>query len=677
MKPWMRKAIGLLAAAILFLPARAVRGQVYSHARVVRLSYVEGTVAVQRPDAPGWASAPVNTPIQEGFQISTAEDSFAEVEFENSSTARLGQDSLLEFPQLALEPGGGKLNRLVLRQGYATFDFIPERGDQDQVEAGAATITLASGKAARFRADLDEDAVRLEVFQGQVEVSSIFGAQTLDRDMVMVMRPGGNPPVDVTRGITQDAWDQWVNKREEQATAARNWPVPGIYSPNVNWLYGWGDLYNYGDWAYLPGYGYGWSPFVGAGWTPYSYGRWGWYPGFGFTWISFEPWGWLPFHYGGWIFQPGIGWCWIPGALGFWSPALVTWYQGPGWIGWTPRPPQNGTHNRPSANNPCPQGQACLTAVSTQAFQDGEPVLRHRMTGVHVGSGVEIARPEIQPSRLGMMAGSPYPARGVTRFGEQAGAASAAASSTAQAPAAVAAPRPGQAAAARPGSADFGPRTERPSSLVFDASESRYVNNPNAPSAPARGNSSPVAGPASSSAANSEGMARGGPAVAGPSGGANFERGHGAGPRSGLIRQDSAGGQASSSMNFGGRPAEGHFGSPGTRSTAASERSFGPSPAPRSGLIRQDGSGRHAGPSMNSGGRSAEGHWESPGTRSTPASERSFGPSSAPRSAGGSPGFGAERPSGGMGEGSFGPRSAAPAAGGSASGHVTSSDHPH
>src|SRR5437588_11185156 len=71
--------------------------QPYSHARVVRLSFTEGTVTTQRPDLPDWSTAPVNTPIQEGFKLSTAENSFAEVEFENAlATARIGRLSLLE-----------------------------------------------------------------------------------------------------------------------------------------------------------------------------------------------------------------------------------------------------------------------------------------------------------------------------------------------------------------------------------------------------------------------------------------------------------------------------------------------------------------------------------------------------------------------------------------------------
>src|SRR5438309_4380350 len=146
------------AAWLSAVPAQ--EEQPYSHARVVRLSFTEGTVTTQRPDLPDWSTAPVNTPIQEGFKLSTAENSFAEVEFENAlSTARIGQLSLLEFNQLALAPDGGKVNRLSLNQGYATFHFVPSEQDVYEVKAGDATLT-PNGKA-EFRLDLDEGQARV------------------------------------------------------------------------------------------------------------------------------------------------------------------------------------------------------------------------------------------------------------------------------------------------------------------------------------------------------------------------------------------------------------------------------------------------------------------------------------------------------------------------------------
>ena len=76
MKPRAMRIMAGLGAAVL-LGIASAWAQTYSHARVVRLSFVEGTVTVQRPDVADWAEAPMNTPIQEGFKLSTAEDSFA------------------------------------------------------------------------------------------------------------------------------------------------------------------------------------------------------------------------------------------------------------------------------------------------------------------------------------------------------------------------------------------------------------------------------------------------------------------------------------------------------------------------------------------------------------------------------------------------------------------------
>jgi hypothetical protein len=150
--------------------AQQVGEQRLSHARVVRLSYVSGTVAVKRPKAAEWAKAMVNTPIQEGYSVSTSSNSFAEVEFENGSTARLGELSEIDFTQLAMNGEGNKLNRLALEQGYATFHFLPEHGDVYEVKAAGATFT-PDGKS-EFRTDIDYGRLRAEVFSGSVDVAA-------------------------------------------------------------------------------------------------------------------------------------------------------------------------------------------------------------------------------------------------------------------------------------------------------------------------------------------------------------------------------------------------------------------------------------------------------------------------------------------------------------------------
>lgn len=95
----------------------------------------------------------------------------------------------------------------------------------------------------------------------------------------------------------------------------------------------------YGSWVPVEGYGYGWYPAqVGQNWQPYMDGQWAW-SNQGWTWISYEPWGWATYHYGRWVFDSYYGWTWIPGAT--WAPAWVSWYQAPGYVGWSPLPPDN------------------------------------------------------------------------------------------------------------------------------------------------------------------------------------------------------------------------------------------------------------------------------------------------------------------------------------------------
>jgi uncharacterized protein DUF6600/FecR-like protein len=372
--------------------------QEYSHVRIVRLSFEEGTVTLARPNVPGAEEASANTPIQEGFVLSTAESSFAEVEFENTSTARVGQLSQLIFNQLALDANGNKLNGMELGQGYATFTISPENADVYQVRAGMVTVTPTDEKAVRFRVDVDGAKVRVEVFKGTAEVAGSFGQQRLAKNTVLEFNPNEDNPLFISHGITKDAWDEWVEQREDEAQLARRKAPPGNYTSQINsYMYGWNDLYYYGSWGYIPGYGSCWFPTVGYGWVPFSYGQWAWYPSFGYTWISSEPWGWLPFHYGGWIYEPGFGWAWVPSDFGAWSPGLVSWYQGQTWVAWSPR----GLRPRPGggmlpAQSGCP-GPSCTTVVSTATFRSGLPVQGHRLPGVDVTATSEVEKLTITP----------------------------------------------------------------------------------------------------------------------------------------------------------------------------------------------------------------------------------------------------------------------------------------
>lgn len=390
-----RYFFGMLLADVLLLPSFLCAQQSLSHVRVVRLSYLNGTVAIQRPGSTEWAQAIVNTPIQEGFGLETSDHSFAEVQFENGSTVRLGELSKLGFSQLAMDSQGNKLNRLLFEQGYATFHVIPEHGDVYTVSADGATLT-PKGKS-KFRTDFDQDRLRVEVFDGAVDAASSSGSARLGKDKVLEFDPQTTAAFNVQRGIEKDAWDKWTEARDTQSQLTVNDQAVGLNRP----MYGWDDLNEYGEWAYVPGFGYGWSPYEATGWMPYSMGLWNWYPSFGWTWIAGEPWGWLPYHYGLWNFDSSLGWFWMPGNFGAWSPGLVNWSSGPGWIGWSPY------------GATLPPGYNGVVSVPGSTVQNGGAINSGTVTRRPTGQGLRMARPDFPPGRQAMLSGVPL-AKGVT-----------------------------------------------------------------------------------------------------------------------------------------------------------------------------------------------------------------------------------------------------------------------
>ncbi|HEV2424468.1 MAG TPA: FecR family protein [Terriglobia bacterium] len=405
----------ILASAIFFsafaivnpLPAQDAPEE-YSHARIVRLSFVEGKVTLLRPASVDWAAAAVNTPIEQGFQLSTDKNSFAEVEFENGSTARVGELSLVKFDQLALTDSGDELNRLTLDQGYGTFEVRPQSVSSFEVRSGDATFNPE--RKAEFRVDMDRGRVRLEVFKGAVEVASSEGNTTVAKNETLEIASGTEEAFNMGSGIERDDWDDWVAERDQQESTAAAAPPGGL--PADAPAYGWSDLNQYGTWSYFNGYGYGWVPDSWGAWSPFSLGQWSWYPGFGYTWIGYEPWGWLPYHWGGWMYDAMFGWAWFPGATWAFSPGIVNWYSGPGWIGWAPQTPGRrpggsglGGGLLPKPPQGCPNG--CLNAVNVTTFQRGGPIQPRQLMNVNPGQAVALKSPGIAPSLLAELPGSP------------------------------------------------------------------------------------------------------------------------------------------------------------------------------------------------------------------------------------------------------------------------------
>jgi hypothetical protein len=290
-----------------------------SHARIVRLSLVQGDVRFARDfhgdpladQKAAWEGAVLNLPIRQGYVLAT-DNGRAEVEFENGAMAFLGENTVLEFYDLSLEDGA-KTTRLVLRQGTGSFYVNPSSSDYFSVTGGDFTVEAVDRTS--FRLDNFDDGSAVNVTKGHVSVVRKDQTTKLAKGQSLSMHAGDNASVSIGRAADSDDFDRWVSGREESVvtatTAAQQYVNSSYYSS------GFGDLYTYGSWYPVGGYGNCWRPYgVGYGWSPFDTG--GWYsdPFFGWTFIGSQPWGWLPYHYGGWIFEPGFGWLWSPFGFG-------------------------------------------------------------------------------------------------------------------------------------------------------------------------------------------------------------------------------------------------------------------------------------------------------------------------------------------------------------------------
>lgn len=347
----------LLMASLVFQftvdPLPSLAGD-YSHARVVRLSLVQGEVKVSRTgdsengSATGdaWEQAVINLPIREGFVLATGQGR-TEVEFESGAAAYLAENSILRFTELALS-AGARITRLTLTQGTATIFANPSQADSFVVKTPVLEVSLT--KKGRIRLDTYDDGASVSALRGEAVVASAAGTNRINKGQSLSVRSDNPNSASIGSIPNDDEWDRWVADREESVQSTATMAANRLNSPYYQ--AGVAELSVYGTWISYGGYDNCWRPIgVGLGWRPFSSGRWSFYPGFGWTWVSAEPWGWLPYHFGGWVFSPVYGWLWVPGQPHQWQadfrPATAVFVQVNNHIGWLPSHPLDRRGARP------------------------------------------------------------------------------------------------------------------------------------------------------------------------------------------------------------------------------------------------------------------------------------------------------------------------------------------
>jgi hypothetical protein len=301
-----------------------VSAQATSHVRIVRLSYEDGKVQMERTAGQGLERAILNSPIVEGSRIVTGTDGLAEVEFENNSTVRLGEVTEVKFRQLLINDAGDKVNEVELVRGTIYFYAHSGKNDIYRVVAADRTFVLRHDSQVRFL--MSGDQVQASVLSGEAQFDNNAQLVRIKKNDTLTVDASNPEGYVVAKGFDKLPLDSWNNERAayQNVYSYNNY---GYGSRGLS-AFGYQDLAYYGGFMSMPGYGLVWQPYGVSdwlGWDPYMSGAWAFTPGFGYAWASAYPWGWMPYHYGSWGYQPAIGWFWCPGNSFNGGGALTNW----------------------------------------------------------------------------------------------------------------------------------------------------------------------------------------------------------------------------------------------------------------------------------------------------------------------------------------------------------------
>jgi hypothetical protein len=206
-----------------------ILGQHYSdatYAQIVRISYVEGDVRIARgeeKDKPAdqtWEKAVASLPLETGFSLVTGTGR-AEIEFEDTSTLYLGENSVLTFNDLHTT-SGAPYTDLGLLAGTVSLSLhsdIP--GDKFSLRTPTDTLVSKYPEVwnARISSYLDGIAytsldANVLPLGGVAQKALVNGSTQCFRGGRLVDFAGPNDS-----GAFTD-WDQWVADRVAQRTAA-------------------------------------------------------------------------------------------------------------------------------------------------------------------------------------------------------------------------------------------------------------------------------------------------------------------------------------------------------------------------------------------------------------------------------------------------------------------------
>lgn len=295
----------------------------------------------------------INMILEEGDLLRT-DGAMVEIEFFNGGLVRLDKYTELYVDELIKDQN---VIILELERGRLEFDIPRDIDTKIIIRTPSLNIAASEGTAAFL--EVEEDGyLRVITKRKAVELRGLENVLLERKEMAYVSPDGEILTIRRLRRWPEDEFTNFCERRDERIAYLLSHRERYVEIEERTVFI----LNLYGEWKFVPPYGFVWIPHVGPGWRPYRYGRWVYTVSFGWVWIPEEPWGFIPFHYGRWAYVIGIGWVWIPGTI--WGPGWVVWYCGPGYIAWAPLDPYDEPIITVSIGVTYVTGWTCVTKKS-------------------------------------------------------------------------------------------------------------------------------------------------------------------------------------------------------------------------------------------------------------------------------------------------------------------------
>ena len=272
-----------------------------SHVRIVRLSQAQGKVGMDRGAGHGVELAMQNMPIVEGLILGTAkDDSYAEVEFEDGSTMRLGPGSAIAFTQLVTRATGAKATTVRVDRGTVYVSRENTKADEFTLLA-KGTKKIAVQASTHMRLELDGSKAEIAVFSGNAAVDASDAPQMVGKKQTLTLDGSdAEEPDELAKGVDEGPYDGWdkdaqqYHDRYAKGNSLLGGSVIRRQRPELLRRVRDGGRVRNILAAVLC------KRFVES----LLHRHVGAVSRAGYSWVSPYPWGWLPFHTGGWSYCP-------------------------------------------------------------------------------------------------------------------------------------------------------------------------------------------------------------------------------------------------------------------------------------------------------------------------------------------------------------------------------------